>query len=53
MITKLNEWNSKLFKRIVGANQSHGVNVSRILSKELIKVSKTSKILDNARITFE
>ena len=53
MIIKLNERDSKLFKRIVEATQSHDVNISRILSKELVEVRKTTKILGNARIALE
>ena len=53
MIIKLNERDSKLFKRIVEATQSHDVNTSRILSKELVEVRKTTKILGNARIALE
>jgi len=53
MITKLNERDRKLFKRIVEATQSHDVNTSRVLSKELVEVRKTTKILSNARIALE
>ena len=53
MIVKLNERDSKLFKRIVEATQSHDVSASRILSKELVEVRKTTKILGNARIALE
>ena len=53
MIVKLNERDSKLFKRIVAATQSHDVSASRILSKELVEVRKTTKILGNARIALE
>jgi division protein CdvB (Snf7/Vps24/ESCRT-III family) len=53
MIVKLNERDSKLFKRIVEATQLHDVNTSRILSKELVEVRKTTKILGNARIALE
>ncbi len=53
MIVKLNERDSKLFKRIVEATQLHDVNTSRILSKELVEVRKTTKILGNARISLE
>ncbi len=53
MIVKLNERDSKLFKRIVEATQSHDVSTSRILSKELVEVRKTTKILGNARIALE
>lgn len=53
MIIKLNERDSKLFKRIVEATQLHDVNTSRILSKELVEVRKTTKILGNARIALE
>lgn len=53
MIVKLNERDAKLFKRIVEATQSHDVNASRILSKELVEVRKTTKILGNARIALE
>ncbi|MFB5613416.1 MAG: Snf7 family protein, partial [Nitrosarchaeum sp.] len=53
MILKLNERDSKLFKRIVEATQSHDINTSRVLSKELVEVRKTTKILSNARIALE
>lgn len=53
MIVKLNERDAKLFKRIVEATQSHDVSASRILSKELVEVRKTTKILGNARIALE
>jgi len=53
MIVKLNERDSKLFKRIVEATQSHDTNTSKILSKELVEVRKTTKILGNARIALE
>lgn len=53
MITKLNERDSKLFKRIIEATQSHDMNTSRVLSKELVEVRKTTKILSNARIALE
>ena len=53
MLNKLNERDSKLFKRIVEATQLHDLNTSRILSKELVEVRKTTKILSNARIALE
>jgi len=53
MIVKLNDRDSKLFKRIVEATQLHDVNTSKILSKELVEVRKTTKILGNARIALE
>ena len=53
MIVKLNDRDSKLFKRIVEATQSHDANTSKILSKELVEVRKTTKILSNARIALE
>ncbi len=53
MIVKLNERDTKLLKRIVEATQSHDVSASRILSKELVEVRKTTKILGNARIALE
>lgn len=53
MIVKLNERDAKLFKRIVEATQLHDVSASRILSKELVEVRKTTKILGNARIALE
>lgn len=53
MIVKLNERDNKLFKRIVEATKSHDVNTSRILSKELVEVRKTTKILGNARMALE
>ena len=53
MIINLNERDSTLFKRIVEATQSHDVSTSRILSKELVEVRKTTKILGNARMALE
>lgn len=53
MLIILNKRDSKLFKRIVEATQSHDVNTSRVLSKELVEVRKTTKILSNARIALE
>ena len=53
MIVKLNERDAKLFKRIVETTQLHDVSASRILSKELVEVRKTTKILGNARIALE
>lgn len=53
MIVKLNERDNKLFKRIVETTQSHDVNTSKILSKELVEVRKTTKILGNARMALE
>ena len=53
MIIKLNERDSKLFKRIVEATQLHDANTSKILAKELAEVRKTAKILSNARIALE
>ncbi len=53
MIIKLNERDNKLFKRIVESTQLHDMNTSRILSKELVEVRKTTKILGNTRIALE
>jgi len=53
MIIKLNERDKKLFKRIVESTQLHDMNTSRILSKELVEVRKTTKILGNTRIALE
>ena len=53
MVTKLNERDAKLFKRIIENTQSYDVTTSRVLSKELSEVRKVAKILGNARITLE
>ena len=53
MVTKLNERDAKLFKRIIENTQSHDVTTSRVLSKELSEVRKVAKILGNARIALE
>ena len=53
MITKLNERDGKIFKKIVEATQSHDVSTSRVLSKELSEVRKVAKVLGNARIALE
>ena len=49
MIIKLNERDNKLFKRIIKTTQLHDMNTSRILSKELAEIRKTTKILGNTR----
>jgi division protein CdvB (Snf7/Vps24/ESCRT-III family) len=53
MISKLNERDKKLFKKIIETTQSHDINTSKILSKELAEIRKTTKILSNARIALE
>lgn len=44
--------NSDLFKKIVEVIQSHDVNTSRIISKEL-EIRKTTKILGNTKIVLK
>ena len=53
MITKLNERDAKLFKRIVETTHSHDISRSRVLSKELGEVRNVAKILGDARIALE
>ena len=53
MLNKLNERDDQLFKRIVDATQSHDVNTSRVLSKELAEVRNVIKVLSNARMALE
>lgn len=53
MITKLNERDNKIFKRVVEATQNHDVGTSRVLSKELAEIRKVTKVLSNARMALE
>lgn len=53
MITKLNERDASLFRRVVDAMQRHDVDTAKILSNELAEVRKISRTLGQAKMALE
>ena len=53
MITKLNERDASLFRRLVDAMQRHDVEPAKILSNELAEVRKISRTLGQAKMALE
>ncbi|HVX02336.1 MAG TPA: hypothetical protein VHA09_04215 [Nitrososphaera sp.] len=53
MITKLNERDAALFRRVVDAMQRHDADTAKVLSNELAEVRKISKTLGNAKMAIE
>jgi division protein CdvB (Snf7/Vps24/ESCRT-III family) len=53
MITKLNERDASLFRRVVDAMQRHDADTAKVLSNELAEVRKISKTLSNAKMALE
>ena len=53
MITKLNERDASLFRRVVNAMQRHDADTAKVLSNELAEVRKVSKTLGNAKLSLE
>src|SRR5437870_9222649 len=53
MVTKLNERDASLFRRVVDAMQRHDADSAKILSNELAEVRKVSKTLGQARMAIE
>ncbi|AIC16131.1 Snf7 family protein [Nitrososphaera viennensis] len=53
MITKMNERDAALFRRVVDAMQRHDADTAKVLSNELAEVRKISKTLGNAKIAIE
>ena len=53
MITKLNERDASLFRRLVDAMQRHDVDTAKVLSNELAEVRKISRTLGQAKMALE
>ena len=53
MILKLNERDTKIFKRVVDATQIHDAGSARVFSNELAEIRKVTKVLGNARMALE
>jgi len=53
MLTKLQERDQQIFKRIVAAMQQHDTSTSKVLSNELAEIRKVTKMLGNARMSLE
>jgi division protein CdvB (Snf7/Vps24/ESCRT-III family) len=53
IVTKLNERDASLFRRVVDAVQRHDADTTKVLSNELAEVRKVSKTLGQAKMAFE
>jgi division protein CdvB (Snf7/Vps24/ESCRT-III family) len=53
MVTKLNERDASLFRRVVDAMQRHDADSAKVLSNELAEVRKISKTLGGAKMALE
>jgi division protein CdvB (Snf7/Vps24/ESCRT-III family) len=53
MITKLNERDASLFRRVVDSMQRHDADSAKVLSNELAEVRKISKTLGQAKMALE
>src|SRR5438093_13546721 len=53
MITKLNERDASLFRRVVNAMQRHDADTAKVLSNELAEVRKVSTTLGNDKLSLE
>jgi division protein CdvB (Snf7/Vps24/ESCRT-III family) len=53
IVTKLNERDASLFRRIVDAVQRHDTDATRVLSNELAEVRKISRTLGQAKMALE
>jgi division protein CdvB (Snf7/Vps24/ESCRT-III family) len=53
MITKLNERDASLFRRVVEAMQRHDSDSAKVLSNELAEVRKISRTLGQAKMALE
>src|SRR5687767_9954765 len=53
MITKLNERDASLFRRVVDSMQRHDADSAKVLSNELAEVRKISKTLGSAKMALE
>jgi division protein CdvB (Snf7/Vps24/ESCRT-III family) len=53
MITKLNERDASLFRRVVDAMQRHDADSAKVLSNELAEVRKISRTLGQSKMALE
>ncbi len=53
MITKLNERDASLFRRVVDSMQRHDTDSAKVLSNELAEVRKISKTMGQAKMALE
>ena len=53
MITKLNERDASLYRRVVDSMQRHDAESAKVLSNELAEVRKIAKTLGNAKMALE
>jgi division protein CdvB (Snf7/Vps24/ESCRT-III family) len=53
IVTKLNERDASLFRRVVDAVQRHDADTTKVLSNELAEVRKVSRTLGQAKMAFE
>ena len=53
MVTKLNERDASLFRRVVDAVQRHDNDATKVLSNELAEVRKISRTLGQSKIALE
>ncbi|HEX2106734.1 MAG TPA: hypothetical protein VHF28_03300 [Nitrososphaera sp.] len=53
ILTKLNERDASLFRRVVDAVQRHDTDTTKVLSNELAEVRKVSRTLGQAKMAFE
>ena len=53
MLTRLDQRDEQLFKRIVSAVQQHDTSASKVLSNELAEIRKVKKMLGGARMSLE
>ena len=53
MLTKLDQRDQQLFKRIVSSVQQHDTSASKVLSNELAEIRKVKKMLGGARMSLE
>src|SRR5919108_3904994 len=53
IVTKLNERDASLFRRVVDAVQRHDTDTTKVLSNELAEVRKISRTLGQAKMAFE
>jgi division protein CdvB (Snf7/Vps24/ESCRT-III family) len=53
IVTKLNERDASLFRRVVDSVQRHDTDTTRVLSNELAEVRKVSRTLGQAKMAFE
>ena len=53
MLTRLEQRDQQLFKRVVTAVQQHDTSASKVLSNELAEIRKVKKMLGGARMSLE